>query len=72
MTEPKLYRYYGIQYTQSVGVMAQLANVSIRTVKDSLKLHSMGGLVSKALLVPKNRTLFQNSSSLRPLRSGSG
>ena len=38
MTEPKLYRYYGIQYTQSVGVMAQLANVSIRTVKDSLKL----------------------------------
>ena len=42
MTEPKLYRYYGIQYTQSVGVMAQLANVSIRTVKDSLKLSAMG------------------------------
>ena len=42
MTEEKLHRYYGIQYTQSVGAMAKLANVSVRTMKDSLKLSAMG------------------------------
>ena len=42
MTEPKLYRYYGLQYTWSVGAMAKLANVSLRTMKDGLKLHSIG------------------------------
>ena len=42
MTEEKLHHYYGIQYTQSVGAMAKLANVSVRTMKDSLKLRAMG------------------------------
>ena len=42
MTEPKLYRYYGLQYTWSVGAMAKLANVSLRTMKDGLKLHAIG------------------------------
>ena len=40
--QEKDYRYYGIRYTQSVGAMAKLANVSVRTMKHMLKLRAMG------------------------------
>ena len=40
--EEKVHRYYGLKYTQPVGAMARLANVSVRTMKDVLKLRSMG------------------------------
>ena len=42
MPKEKPHRYYGLRYTQSVGAMARLANVSVRTMKDCLKLHSLG------------------------------
>ena len=38
----KPHTYYGLRYTQSVKAMAKLANVSLRTMKGCLKLHSMG------------------------------
>ena len=42
MPKEKPHRYYGLKYTRTVGAMAELANVSVRTMKDCLKLHSMG------------------------------
>ena len=42
MIEAKPHRYYGLEYSQSVGQMAALAGVSIRTMKDCLKLREMG------------------------------
>ena len=39
---PKLNRYYGREYTQSVGAMAKLANVSVRYMKYVLQLQGMG------------------------------
>ena len=42
MPKEKPHRYYGLEYTHTVKAMAELANVSVRTMKDSLKLRSMG------------------------------
>ena len=42
MPEEKPHRYYGLKYTETVGAMARLANVSVRTMKDFLKLRAMG------------------------------
>ena len=42
MGEGKPHRYYGLEYTQTVGAMAKLANMSVRTMKDCLKLHALG------------------------------
>ena len=40
--EGKRYKYYGLEYKMSVGEIAKLCEVSLRTMKDILKLHSMG------------------------------
>ena len=40
--EGKRYKYYGREYKLSVKDMAELCDVSLRTMKDVLKLHSMG------------------------------
>ena len=42
MPKEKPHRYYGLEYTHTVGAMAALVNVSVRTMKDALKLRSMG------------------------------
>ena len=42
MGEGKPHRYYGLEYNQTVGDMASQANVSVRTMKDCLKLHGLG------------------------------
>ena len=39
---PKLWKYYGLEYTQSVETMAAMSRVSVRLQKDVLKLHSLG------------------------------
>ena len=40
--EGKRYKYYGREYTQPVGVMAKLANVSARYMKYLLQLQGLG------------------------------
>ena len=40
--EGKRYKYYGIEYRMPAKVMAAAVNVSVRTMKDALKLRSMG------------------------------
>ena len=38
----KQHWYYGIRYTHPVGVIAAMADVSVRTMKDVLKLQGLG------------------------------
>ena len=40
--EGKRYKYYGQEYRMPVGEIAKLANVSVRYMKDVLKLQGMG------------------------------
>ena len=40
--EPKLYKYYGLEYTASVTEQAAACNVSVRTMKTFFKLKAMG------------------------------
>ena len=40
--EGKRYKYYGRDYMLPVGEIAKLCKVSLRTIKDILKLHSLG------------------------------
>ena len=41
-TIEKVYKYYGLEYKLSVKDMADLCEMSLRTMKDILKLHALG------------------------------